>query len=81
MRAVSLRHATSHAAVRLALLMGARGWSSEDFVVVAPGSSSVGRMLSNHSEVGGRAVNRKQKMVRSVFRVFTKCRSVSGGLK
>ena len=45
MWAVSLRHAASDTAFRLYLLMGARGGSAVDILVVAPGtSSSVGRL-------------------------------------
>ena len=63
-RAVSLRHAASRTAVRPALLMGARGGSSVDIVVVAPGSSSAGRVLGNHSSltnVGGAVKPKKQR--------------------
>ena len=55
-RAVSLGHAAGRTAVRHGLLMGTRGGSSVDIVVVAPGSSSVGRVLGNPysmSKVGG----------------------------
>ena len=50
--AVSLRHAASDI-VRPALLMGGRGGSAVDIVVVAPGTSSfVGRMLGNRDVEG-----------------------------
>ena len=49
MWAVLLRHAASHTAFRPPLLMGARGLSAVDILVLAPGtSSSVGRVLDNH---------------------------------
>ena len=56
MRAVSLRHAASDTtAVRPALLMGGRGGSAVDIVVVARGtSSSVGRVLGNRYVKGRR---------------------------
>ena len=49
MWAVSLRHAVSDTtAVKHALLMGGRGVSAVDIVVVAPGTScSLGRVLGN----------------------------------
>ena len=53
MWAASLRHAASDTtAVRPAVLIGGRGESAVDIVVVAPGtSSSVGRVLGNHYQV------------------------------
>ena len=49
MLAVSVRHAASDTAFRPYLLMGARGGSAIEILVVAPGtSSSVGRVLDNH---------------------------------
>ena len=49
MWAVSLRYAANDSAFRPALLMGARGGSAVDILVVAPRtSSSVGRVLDNH---------------------------------
>ena len=57
MWAVWLRHAASDTALRLYLLMGARGGSPVDVLVVAPGtSSSVRRVLDHYEEhyLGGR---------------------------
>ena len=62
MRAVSLRHAASRTAVRPTPLMGARGGSPVDIVVVAPGCSYVGRALGNHKSMSKVevAINRKK---------------------
>ena len=55
--AVSLRHAASDASVRPGLMMGGRGRSDVDIVVVPPGtSSSAGRVLSNRWVEGRRSV-------------------------
>ena len=58
MWAVSLRHAASDTAFRPSLLMGARGGSAVDILVVTPGtSSSVRRVVDNQyvqQYVGGR---------------------------
>ena len=54
---VSLRHdASDTTAVKPALLMGGRGESAADIVVVAPGMSSavVGRVLGNRNVEGRR---------------------------
>ena len=66
MWAMSLRHAASYAAVRLALLMGGRGGSAADIVLIAPGPSrSVGRMLSNCYVVGRRCRMSSSKLNRN----------------
>ena len=57
MGTVSLRHAASDTTVvRPVLLMGGRGGSAVDIVVVAPGMSSavVGRVLGNRNVEGRR---------------------------
>ena len=47
--AVLLRHAANDNAFKPSLMMGARGWSAVDILVLAPGTrSSVGSVLDNH---------------------------------
>ena len=63
MWAVSLRHA-SRTAVRPALSIRARRGYSVNIMYVAPGSSSVGRVLGNHysmSKVGGTVKPKKNR--------------------
>ena len=70
-RAVSLRHAASGNVFRPSILMGVRGGSALDILVVAPGtSSSDGRVLDTHYRSMSKVGNAAPQIYRAANQVY-----------